>query len=118
MSEFPVIHTAIPQRRYRVGEFDVSLLGDIESGDGIDYRYILAFVEEGKGKPGFFVCSERNPPGERSEGSHRLRMINEVFSDVISSDDAWKDMDRFAEEGLQIGIKALSLKDETPVRLI
>jgi len=117
MSHFPKINTAIPHRRYRVGEFDVTLLGDIESSEDVEYRYILAFVEEGKPKPAFYVCSERNPPGQRADGSHRLRMINEVMSEVLSSDDAWKDMDRFAEEGLKVGIKALGLRDENPVRL-
>ena len=118
MSDLPIIRTAIPQRRYRVGEFDVTLLGDVESGDGIDYRYILAFVEEGSPRPTFYVCSERNPPGERGAGSHRLRMVNAVMSEVLGSADAWRDIDAFAEEGLRIGIKALSLTDERAVRLM
>jgi hypothetical protein len=117
MSNLPVIHTAIPQRRYRVGEYGATLLGEVDSGDGIDYRFILAFVEEGSARPSFFVCSERNPPGRRDAGSYRLRMVNAAMSEVLGSDDAWGDIDAFAEEALRIGVKALSLGDETAVRV-
>ena len=117
MSDFPVIRTAIPQRRYRVGEYDVTLLAEVDSGDGVDYQFIMAFVEEGSPGPSFYVCSERNPPGERGTGSHRLRIVTEVMSDVLGSDNAWRNIDAFSEEALRIGIKALSLTDERPVRL-
>lgn len=117
MSRFPVIRTAIPQRRYRLGEFNVTLLGEVESGDGIDYRYILAFVEEGRTQPSLYLCSEPNPPGERGAGSHRLRLVNEVMSEVLGSDDAWRDIDVFAEEGLRMGASTLALQSEQPVRL-
>ena len=118
MSQFPVIRTAIPHRRYRMGDYDATLLGEVESGDGVDYRYIMAFVQEGAGRPSFYVCSERNPPGDRAGGTHRLRMVGEALSDVLGSDDAWRNIDAFAEEALRVGSKALSLGQEQPVRLM
>ena len=63
MSGFPKIQRAIPQRRYQYGEYAVTVLGDIESGDGRDYRFIAAFVREGESQPRLFVASERLPPG-------------------------------------------------------
>jgi hypothetical protein len=118
MQPAPLIRTAIPQRRYRIGEYTATLLGEVDSGDAIDYRYILAFVEEGKDKPSLFVCSERNPPGQRAEGSHRLRLVKQTWSEVLGSDDAWRDLDQFADEALRIGIKLLNLQAEGLTRLL
>jgi hypothetical protein len=115
--EFPVIQTAIPKRRYQVGEYGVTLLGEVQSGDGMDYDYLLAFVREGDARPVLFVCAERNPPGERSGGSHRLRVVNSAMSEVLDTSDRWRRLDDFAEEGLRIGIQMLSLGSETPYRL-
>jgi hypothetical protein len=117
VSPFPVIRTALPQRRYRVGEYQVTLLAEVESGDGVDYQYILAFVEEGRSRPSLYLCSERNPPGERGEGSHRLRLVNDAMSEVLGSNDAWRHLDFFAEEAMRIGIATLALRGEQPVRL-
>ena len=47
--EAPKIQTAIPQRRYQLGEYSGVVLGEIESSDGVKYRYILALVREGEG---------------------------------------------------------------------
>jgi hypothetical protein len=117
MSHFPLIQTAIPQRRYRLGELIVTLLGEIESGDDIDYQYILAFVEEGRSRPSLYLCSERNPPGSREVGSHRLRLVNAAMSQVLSTADTWRDIDAFAEEGLRIGAATLALQGKQPLRL-
>jgi hypothetical protein len=117
MSDLPRILTAIPRRRYRIGEFGVTLLAEVESGDGIDYQFIMAFVEEGQSRPSLYVCGERNPPGQRSEGSHRLRMVNQAMSEILGSDDAWRDLEAFAEQALAIGAKALGLGREQPVQL-
>jgi hypothetical protein len=117
VSSDPIIRTAIPQRRYRLGEYNVTLLGEVESGDGVDYQYILAFVEEGRRRPSLYLCSERNPPGERSAGSHRMRLVNDAMSEVLGSADAWSDLEAFAAEALRIGAATLSLKGEQPIRV-
>lgn len=117
MSEFPVIRRAIPKRRYQVGDYGVTLLAEIESGDGIDYTLILAFVREGDAKPSLFVCAEQLPPGERGAGRYRLRVVNRAMSEVLDSGDGWADPDRFTDEALQVGMQLLGLGEETPYRL-
>jgi hypothetical protein len=117
VSEFPVIRTAIPKRRYQVAEYGVTLLGEIDSGDGIDYEYVLAFVREGEAKPVLFVCAERSPADERARGSHRLRVVNSAMSEVLDHSDAWRRLEAFADEALRIGVRTLGLGSETPYRL-
>jgi len=116
VSAFPVIRTAIPRRRYRVGDQNVTVLGEIESGDGIGYRWIMAFVQDGQPRPGFFVCAEKNRPG--SDAAFRLRVVNAAMSDVVEQSDALGDLDAFAEAGLRLGTSALGLANEPVARLL
>ena len=48
MNAFPKIKTAIPQRRYQYGDYLVTVLGEIESGDDRDYRFVAAFRQRGR----------------------------------------------------------------------
>jgi hypothetical protein len=116
MSDFPVIRTAIPKRRYRVGDQNVTVLGEIESGDGIPYRWIMAFVQDGQARPGFYVCAERNRPG--GDAAYRLRVVNAVMSEVVEQSDALGDLDSFADEALRLGRSALGLANEAVARLM
>lgn len=116
MSSAPLIRTAIPKRRYRVGDQNVTVLGEIESSDGIAYRWIMAFVQDGQARPGFFVCAERNGPG--SEAGYRLRVVNAVMSEVVEQSDALGDLDAFADAGLRLGKGALGLGNEPVARLM
>jgi len=118
MKDKPVIKTAIPKRRYQIGDFSASLLGEIESGDARSYRYILAFVPLGSREPTLYVCAEHAPPAESAQGRYRLRVINEVMSEVVDTADQWGDLDAFAEQGLKLGAQALGLQREQPVRLL
>jgi hypothetical protein len=110
----PVIRTAIPKRRYRVGDQSVTVLGEIESGDGLSYRWIMAFVQDGQTRPGLYLCAEKPGPGPRL----RLRVVNGAMSEVIEEDARWRDLDTFADEALRIGASALGLGAETPARLL
>jgi hypothetical protein len=116
MSEFPTIRTAIPKRRYRVGDQNVTVLGEIDSGDGVDYRWIMAFVQDGQSRPGFYVCAEKNRPA--SEARYRLRVVNAVMSEVVDQSDTLGDLDTFADEGLRLGMSALGLANEPVARLM
>jgi hypothetical protein len=117
LSTFPKITTAIPQRRYRFGEFGVTVLGEVESGDARDYQFIAAFVREGESRPQLFVVSERLPPGERAGGSHALRLINSAMDEVMDTDARWARLDDFSEQALQLGAQVLGLEQETPYPL-
>ena len=110
----PVIRTAIPKRRYRVGDQNVSVLGEIDSGDGVSYRWIMAFVQDGQPRPGLYICAEKPGPG----AALRLRVVNSAMSEVLDEDERWRDLDTFAEEALRIGASALGLASETPARLL
>ncbi len=116
--EAPKIQTAIPKRRYRLGSYTAVVLDEIESGDGVNYRYILALVREGEAQPGFFVTAEKNPRNRAQEGSHRMRVITENFTEEIGSSDRWGDVDNFAADGLALAAKTLGLGDESAVRLM
>jgi hypothetical protein len=116
MQDRPVIKTAIPKRRYQIGDFGASLLGEIESTGARRYRYILAFVQLGHSQPSLYVCAE--PAEEGGGGKHALRVVNEVMSEVVDTDDRWGDLDAFAEQGLKLGAQALGLQQEQVVRLM
>lgn len=118
MQNRPVIKTAIPKHRYQIGEFGASLLGDIESGDAHSYRYILAFVQTGQAEPSLYVCAEQNLPAGTGAGGYGLRVINEVMSEVVDTGKQWGDLDRFAEQGLKLGMQALGLQQEQIVQLM
>jgi hypothetical protein len=114
----PVVKTAIPKRRYQVGSHSASLLGEIESGDARQYRYILAFVPAGEREPVFYVCVEPSPPSERADGAYRLSIVGELISEVVDSDDRWGDLDTFAEQALKLGQQALGLQQSPVTRLM
>ena len=71
MSSSPKIQTAIPQRRYQYGDYGVTVLGEIESGDERDYQFVAAFVKDGESRPRLYVVSERLPPGQRPQQRRR-----------------------------------------------
>jgi len=118
MQDRPVIKTAIPRRRYQVGDYAASLLGEIESGDARQYRYILAFVPMGKREPELYVCAEPVPPKDRAGGAYRLRLVSESLSDVLDSDDRWGDLDAFAGQALKLATQLLGLQREQVVKLM
>lgn len=114
----PHIRTAVPRRRYQVGEYNVVVLGEIESNDPIFYRFVMAVVPEGENVPVFYVVSEKARRGEAVQGSHRLRVVAERLNEDLGVSDRWADLDAFAEEGLLVIRKALGLMDEHPFQLM
>lgn len=114
----PHIKTAIPRRRYQLGSFMATVLAEVESDDPVDYRFIMALVEDGAQQPVLFVTSERNPPQQRAAGGYRLRVILGNQSKDMGSSDDWGDLEQFAMNGLGIVAKLYQLMDEQPVRLM
>lgn len=110
---FPTINTAIPLRRYQYGEFVITVLGDIESPDTVNYRYIMAVAQEGNPRPGLFLSSER-----AADGACDLRVSLADGSQVLESSPAFCDLDLFVKEGLQVISTMLNLSDEMPHRLM
>ena len=115
---FPVIHTAIPKRRYQVGPFQAVLLGEIESPDPTRYQFILGLVRPGETRPGVFVTAEKNPRSRAAEGSHRMRFISDQVEEECGSSDAWAQPDAFAEAALAEAARRLGLGGIAPVRVV
>ena len=112
----PGIVTAIPKRRYRYGEFTVVLLGDIDSSDGIDYRYIMAVVKGADPEPGLYVTAEKAcRTGQQAE--YDMRIVMRDGAEVIATSPAWSELDAFVRDGLEIVSEVLELSDEVPYQL-
>ena len=114
----PHIKTAIPRQRHQIGNFVATVLADIESNDPIEYRYIMAIVEDGQQRPALFVTSERNTGRAAGAGRFRLRVIMGSEEKELASSDDWGDLERFSLAGLGIVAKLMNLHDEQPVRLL
>ncbi len=114
----PHIQTAIPKRRYEIDTFSVVVLGDIESRDPVNYKYIMALVEMGASEPFMYVISQENPPGERQYGRYRVRVLLGDDERDMGSDDFPGDLEQFTEFGLQVASRLLQLTEEAPVRLL
>ncbi len=110
----PVIRSAVPKRRYQFGEYNVVVLGEVESGDGRDYQYVLGVVREGASKPFFFVTAERGPQGP---GRQRIRVIAEGFNEDMGVAEGVRTPDDFVSGVIPIVSKALGLADEALVPL-
>jgi hypothetical protein len=113
----PHIKTAIPQRRYRLGDYQAVVLGEIESDDPVRYRYILALVREDESKPSLYVTAEKNPRARAHAGSHRLRVISTALTEELGSGDQWADLDTFATEGLRLAAQLLGLGEQPAERV-
>ncbi len=113
----PVIRTAIPKRRYQLGEFLITVLGDIESGDRIPYRYIFAVGRELESHPGLFISLEETRGEELARGPFRLRLSMAEGEQVLGYGNQWRELDAFVEEASHVVKRVLNLDDEVPYRL-
>lgn len=117
MSE-PHIITAIPLQRHQIGGFVATVLGEIQSDDPVQYRYIMAIVEDGKQKPAMYVISELNAGDSAGEGRYSLRVVMGDQEKLLNPSDEWGDIDKFSLAGMGIIAKLMRLEDEQPVRLM
>lgn len=108
----PRIQTALPARRYRFGEYNVTVLQDIESPDPVSYRYLMAYLKDGEQQPSTFVSCELTPPAQRAEGRYQLRVINSTLDEVLAIDHALGGFEHFCEQALSVGQQMLALQDE------
>ena len=120
MQERPAINTALPKRRWQIGDFSATLLGDIDSGDGRNYRWVLALVAMGEREPVLYVTAEEVAPGDAAVGGgrYRLRVISDTLSDILDTADHWGDLETFAEQALDLARQVLGLGNQEPLRLI
>ncbi len=109
----PKIDTAIPKQRYALGLYGVVILGEIESTDPVNYRYILALVPEGKPDPELYVTCERTAGGDE-----RIRVITPAGEKATDALEACADLDRFADFAIALVQQLMNLTDEKPFRLM
>ncbi len=110
----PSIKTAIPERRYQYGEYQLTVLGEIESTDPPNYHYILAAVKEGETQPEVYVICER---ARRGDFDYRVKLIMEGLKDTMGESDEFGNLDSFCDFALQVVSKALNLGDAQALQL-
>jgi hypothetical protein len=111
----PHIKTAVPKRRYQYGEFMVTVLGEVESDDPVEYRWIFAVATETNPQPNLFLTAEREGLGDRE---YTLRVSMADGEQVLGRSERWRDLDAFVEGAMEIIGRMLELGDETPHRLM
>lgn len=114
----PHIKTALPKRRYEIDTFNVVVLGDIESDDPVNYKYIMALVEMGDSEPMMYITSEENPPDQRQHGRYRVRVLMGGEERDMGSDEFPGDLEQFTDYALQLSSRLLQLGEEEPIRLL
>lgn len=111
----PRFSTAIPKRRYQIGDYSAVILGDVESSDNTNYRYIFAMVQDGSTEPSFYVLSIHRPS---AEGDYLLKVIAPNMDRELDASDAWRDLDIFAEQAISLAQQVMGMKDEAAHRLM
>ncbi len=109
----PQINTAIPKRRYQLGDFGITVLGDVESGDGNDYRYVFAMVQDGKSDPSLYISAIKTGADD-----YTLHLSAPNMERDLDTSPAWRDLDHFCDQGISIAQQILGLRDEFPHRLM
>jgi hypothetical protein len=112
----PGIKTAIPRHRYRIGAHEAVLLGDVESDDDAQYRYILAVVVHGQKEPTWFATAE--PRSRAYRGPHALRLYTEDRGcEEIDVSREWADAEAFTQRALELACQRLGV-DDPPQQLM
>jgi hypothetical protein len=109
----PGIATAIPVRRYRFGEFTLTVLDEIESSDGIHYAYVMAVIQGQDPEPGIYLTAE-----ELAGAGYDMRIIMHDGEEIIGHSEHWNNLDVFVDEAVSIVSRVLNLSDEVPYQLL
>jgi hypothetical protein len=114
----PSIKTAIPQHRYQVGAFTITVLGEIETNDPNPYQFVAAVMRDGDPEPGIFLTVER--PADAVEGKTvlPLKLIMRDGAQVVDESERWWDVESFTKDVLDYVRSILDLQDEEPYRLL
>lgn len=118
MRDRPQIKTALPKRRYQIGDHTATLLGEIESDDERHYRFILALVPMGEQEPVLYVTSEQAPAERRAQGAYDLRVISASLTDVLDTGERWQHLDQFDEQAIDLAQQVLGLRNQQVVKLM
>lgn len=113
MKNAPQFLTAIPKRRYRIGEFEAVVLGDIEVKDGKHYIYVFALVREGGNEPCLYVVLERQQTQD-----YRIFVVAEEQSKQFETSNELANIEMFTEVAIDAAVRLFKLNDEEPYRVM
>lgn len=111
----PQIQSAYPKKRYKYGEFLVTLLTDVTSKDSNQYTYLIAIMPEGKTQPEVYITYQ----AVSFEGSvsYQIKVISEQDEHIINNDTNHMSESAFCDFALKGIEQMFGLTDETPVVL-
>ena len=114
----PNIETAIPKRRFQIGDFSAVILGEVTSRDQRTYEYILALVPDGETEPVLYITAEKVVADAAPEKVTVVRVIADGGERILGPDQRWCDLDLFGEDALAMVQKVMGLGEEEPRRLL
>lgn len=114
----PLIHTALPKRRYQYGEFTMVVLGEIDSRDNVPYQFLMAVIPPEANTPELFVSVEKCSRQTSQDGKYQMRVIADQMSQTLGKSDSWGDLDAFINDALAVLSKLLNLTDEQPMVIL
>ena len=99
----PNIKSAKILERIHLGNYNLVLLGDIESIGYIHYKYILVVFKANEQTPIYFVSSEENAfSKELGGGTHFLCAFEGDTHKNYGCSNEWADYEKFADRALQM----------------
>lgn len=115
----PNICRAIPKQRYKLGDYTIVVLEDIESEDDIEYEYLLAAIRDGRPEPEVYITCEKSRTATATD-DHAVRVFADRLGDqasgqIIDRSGRWANQDAFVSYALTGFQQMLQLQDETPV---
>ncbi len=113
MKNAPQFLTAIPKCRYRIGDFEAVVLGDIESKDSNNYIYVFALVRESENDPCLYVVLERT-----QTRNYHMVVIAEEQSKQFDASDELADIEMFTQAAMDAAVRLFKLSDEEPYRVM
>ena len=108
----PHIQSALPKKRYKYGEFIVTLLTDVVSHDNVQYMYLVAVLSEGENNPQVYITYEQT-----TQNSYQTRVVSAQDEHIIASQQARMTESAFCEFALADIEQMFGLSDETPAAI-
>ncbi len=103
MNYVPVVKSVKRMSGGRLGEKHTVLLFDqVESGGGIQYKFILGVFSNEDLQPVYFVASESNTMAKFGGGSHFMGLFEGNGHSNLGSKDEWGDAAKFFPDALGV----------------
>lgn len=113
----PAIRTAIPQHRYQIGAFTLTVLGEIETSDPVPYQFIAAVMRDGDPEPGIYLVVERPVDAVEAKSALPLKLVMRDGAQMVRESERWWDAELFTKDAIEFTQQILDLGDEEPYRL-